>query len=66
MDQISHSKPYLRCCLPVLVLNQKPMTPRTVKPQWLHVLLGEIRQCMCLFCDSVFASQIGSSFSVSI
>ena len=27
--------------------------------------LGEIQQCICIFCDSVFTSQIALSFSVN-
>ena len=42
------------------IINQRPMIPRTdfnCKPHGLHILLGEIRQCICLFCGFVFTSQ---------
>ena len=37
-----------------------------VQPHGLHVLLGEIRQCICVFCDSMFTSQMAISFSINL
>ena len=39
------------------------MIPRT---DFHHALLGEIRQCICLFCGFVFTSQMAILFSINI
>ena len=39
---------------PLYIINQKPMIPRIhfhCITTWLHAFLGEIRLCICLFCD---------------
>ena len=50
------------------IANQKPMIPRSdfnCKSTSV-ALLGEIRQCICVFCYSVFASQMALSFNMNI
>ena len=32
---------------------------------WSHVLLGEIRQCFCSFCGSMFTSQMALLFNIN-
>ena len=51
------------------IVNQKPVIPGTdfhCDLNGLHVLLGEIQQCICVFCDSVFTSQMALSFNMNI
>ena len=43
------------------IKNQKPMIPRTdfhCTTTRVTCFLGEIQQCICVFCNSVFASQM--------
>ena len=38
----------------------------TVKPQGLHVLLGETRQCIYVLCNWLLINQMALSFSINI